>query len=98
MGEKDQGRSELIIEATGRTALRKGDWVLIPPHKGRPLAIEVNIELGNDPDYQLYNLNEDLGEQQNLAASQPEKLQEMIATYEGIRGESASINGELELK
>ncbi|MCK4990961.1 MAG: sulfatase-like hydrolase/transferase, partial [Bacteroidales bacterium] len=98
MGEKDQGRSELILEATGRTALRKGDWVLIPPHNGRPLAIEVNIELGNAPEYQLYNLNEDLGEQDNLAASQPDKLKEMIACYEAIRGTGENLSGELELK
>ncbi len=98
MGESDQGREELIIEATGRTAFRKGEWVLIPPHGGRPVAIEVNIELGNAPEYQLYNLNEDLGEQNNLAASQPDKLEEMIAAYEAIRGLSNDVSGELELK
>ncbi len=87
MGEKDQGRSELIIEATGRTALRKGDWVLIPPYEGPAISKNVNIEIGNAPDYQLYNLNEDLGEQDNLAASQPDKLKEMIACYEAIRSD-----------
>jgi arylsulfatase A-like enzyme len=98
MGESDQGRKELIMEATGRTAFRKGEWVLIPPHNGRPIAKEVNIELGNDPEYQLYNLNEDLGEQNNLAASQPDKLVEMIASYEAIRGKTDGTNEKLELK
>jgi len=98
MGEKEQGRSELIIEATGRTALRKGEWVLIPPNYGRPIAVEVNIELGNAPEYQLYNLSEDLGEEHNLAASLPDKLKEMIAAYESIRGTTQDINGKLELK
>ncbi len=98
MGESDQGREELIMEATGRTAFRKGEWVLIPPHGGRPIAKEVNIELGNAPEYQLYNLNEDLGEQNNLAASQPDKLEEMIASYEAIRGKTDGTSEKLELK
>ena len=98
MGEKDQGRSELILEATGRTALRKGDWVLIPPYEGPAISKNVNIEIGNAPDYQLYNLNEDLGEQDNLAASHPDKLIEMQSAYEAIRGKTESISGELELK
>jgi len=98
MGESDQGREKLILEATGRTALRKGEWVLIPPHGGRAIAVEVNIELGNAPEYQLYNLNEDLGEQDNLAKSNPEKLEEMIATFEEIRGTTDGASGKLELK
>jgi arylsulfatase A-like enzyme len=98
LGEEKLGRSELIMEATGRTALRKGDWVLIPPYEGRALASEVNIELGNATEYQLYNLNEDLGEQQNLAHINPEKLKEMITTFQAIRGVSDEVSGELELK
>jgi len=98
LGEEKLGRSELILEATGRTALRKGDWVLIPPYEGRALASEVNIELGNATEYQLYNLNEDLGEQHNLASSHQEKLEEMIASYKAIRGVSEKVSGELELK
>ncbi len=98
MGTENQGRSELIMEATGRTALRKGEWVLIPPYNGPAISKDVNIEIGNSPDYQLYNLNEDLGEQQNLAASHQEKLEEMIATFEAIRGVSDEVSGELDLQ
>ena len=50
LGNSNQGRSELIIEAQTRTALRAGDWVMIPPYNG------------------------------------PEKLQEMITTFEQLRG------------
>jgi arylsulfatase A-like enzyme len=31
LGKSQQGREELILEASSRTALRKGDWVMIPP-------------------------------------------------------------------
>lgn len=84
MGTSQEGRKEIVIEATSRTAFRKGDWVMIPPYKGSPINKYVNIEVGNAEDYQLYNLKEDIGQENNLAKSNPEKLQEMIARYEAI--------------
>jgi arylsulfatase A-like enzyme len=98
MGKETKGREDLILEATGRTALRKGDWVLIPPYNGAAVAPRVQIELGNAKEFQLYNLSEDIGEQDNLADSNPEKLEEMIATFEAIRGGLSSEAEELELK
>ena len=98
MGKSTQGREELVLEATTRTALRKGDWVLIPPYKGPAINKMVNIELGNSEEYQLYNLKDDLAEQSNLAFSQPEKLKEMIASFEAIRGEGYKKVEQLELK
>lgn len=88
LGTSQKGREELILEASSRTALRKGDWVMIPPYKGQALAKEVNIELGNNEKYQLYNLKEDIGQQNNLAEKNPAKLQEMIKAYEAIVGKS----------
>jgi len=98
MGKNDQGRENLILEATSRTALRKGDWILIPPYDGPAISRSVNIELGNSDEYQLYNLSEDLGEQNNLAETNPDKLQEMIATFEEIRGAGYKNTQALELK
>ena len=98
MGESDEGRDELVLEATTRTAFRKGDWVMIPPYKGPAKNKQVNIELGNHSDFQLYNLAEDLGQENNLAESQPEKLQEMIAAFEAIRGSDYGSIQQLELK
>jgi arylsulfatase A-like enzyme len=98
MGKSKLGRDELILEATSRTALRKGNWVLIPPYEGPALSTHVNIELGNSDVYQLYNLEEDLGEQNNLAESMPGKLEEMIAAFKKIRGEGFGEIQQLELK
>ena len=78
--------------------MRKGDWVLIPPYKGPAVNKSVNIELGNSDQFQLYNLKEDLGQQNNLAGSYPEKLQEMISTFEQIRGVDFQNVEQLELK
>lgn len=87
-GKSEQGRKELIIEASSRTALRQDDWLMIPPHDGPEINKMVNIELGNSPVYQLYNLKEDVGQQNNLAGELPEKLQEMVEVYEALRGET----------
>ena len=98
MGRSDQGRDELVIEATSRTAFKKGDWVMIPPYKGPAVNEKVQIELGNDSDFQLYNLAQDIGQQNNLADSQPEKLQEMLTAFEAIRGQGYGKTEKLELK
>jgi arylsulfatase A-like enzyme len=79
-----KGRSELILEATSRTAFRSQNWVLIPPYIGPAVSPNVNIEIGNASEYQLYNLEEDIAQQQNLAVSNPQKLIEMIDRYESI--------------
>lgn len=98
MGKSKNGREELILEATTRTAMRKGDWVLIPPYKGPAINKWVKIELGNSMDYQLYNLKEDIGQQNNLAESNKIKLDEMIASFEKIRGTDYGKIENLELK
>lgn len=98
LGKSNKGRNDLILEATSRTALRKGSWVMIPPYEGPAVSTHVNIELGNSDVYQLYNLGEDLEEQNNLAESHPEKLEEMIKAFGEIRGEGANDIQQLELK
>jgi arylsulfatase A-like enzyme len=85
LGKSQKGREELVLEATSRTALRQGDWVMIPPYEGPAVAANVNIELGNADEYQLYDLKADLGEQENLAESNPEKLKEMVELFKEIR-------------
>ncbi len=98
LGKTQKGRKELILEATSKTALRKGDWVLIPPYKGPAINTDVNIELGNNEKYQLYNLKTDLGQQHNLADSNLKKLKEMIETFERIRGKDYKDVQQLKLE
>ena len=86
LGENTTGREDLIIEATGRTALRSGDWAMIPPYKGSEINEKENIESGNNKDYLLYNLKNDPSQENNLAEDQPEKLNEMVAKFLKIRG------------
>ena len=98
MGQSDEGRDEMVIEATSRTAFKRGDWVMIPPYEGPAVNDKVQIELGNDSDFQLYNLTEDIEQQNNLAALKPDKLQEMLKAFEAIRGDDYGKIEKLELK
>ena len=58
----------------------------------------MNIELGNSKEYLLYNLKDDIGQQNNLAKSNPEKLEEMIKLYTSKRGTVNTKVEQLELK
>jgi arylsulfatase A-like enzyme len=98
MGKSQNARESLVLEASSRTALRQGDWALIPPYNGPAVAGNVNIELGNDSEWQLYNLKDDASQQNNLAESNPDKLKELIAIFESIRGAEYSSHEKLELK
>jgi arylsulfatase A-like enzyme len=97
-GKDSKGRKELVIEASSKTAFRQGDWAMIPPYKGVPVYGDVNIEVGNNKEYQLYHLKEDIGQKQNLAKSNPEKLKEMVASFEKIRGKANANIQELKLE
>ena len=79
-----KGRTELVLEAQTKTAFRSQNWVLIPPYSGPKRSLNVNIELGNDEGYQLYNLDNDISQQNNLVQSEKQKLNEMIDRYETI--------------
>jgi arylsulfatase A-like enzyme len=98
LGNSNEGRDSFVLEATTRTAFRMGDWLMIPPYSGPALEKNVNIELGNSSNYQLYNLSEDLGQRNNLAESNSVKLQQMIQFYDSIRGQKSREAEPLELK
>lgn len=97
LGKSQQGRGAFVMEAYTKTALRAGDWIMIPPYPGPAVEKNVNIEMGNSPDYQLYNLKDDPGQKTNLAQSNPVKLKEMIERYQSIRGDNSKIE-QVELK
>jgi arylsulfatase A-like enzyme len=85
LGESPVGRDHVIEHGVGGVALRRGDWKYIAPSSGPRMNPRTNIELGNAPGPQLYNLADDIGEQNNLAAQEPEKLRELAGLLEKIR-------------
>jgi arylsulfatase A-like enzyme len=84
LGESKTGRDHLV-EHAGALSIRAGSWKLISPSKGARVNRNVNIELGNDPEAQLYDLSRDVGEKVNVAAQNPEKVRELTALLEKIR-------------
>jgi len=86
LGETPTGRDHLVEHARV-LSLIKGDWKYIEPGKGPRLNRNVNIELGNDPKPQLYNLKSDIGERYNVAADHPQIVRELAALLEKIRND-----------
>jgi len=98
LGNSTKGRDELVIEATSRTALRSEDWLMIPPYKGKDFEEKIGIQMGNSPEYKLYNLKNDISQNNNLAKSNPEKLKEMLDKFILIRGENYQEIEQLKLR
>ena len=87
LNNQGNGRKELIIEATTRTAFRSGDWVMIPPYNGVSVNKNVNIELGNSNEYKLFNIKNDPSQRVNLIKVNNIQLQKMIKRYKSIIGD-----------
>ena len=89
LGTSHKGRDHVLIHA-GNVAIRVGDWKFIPANRGQRRNANTNIELGNEPASQLYNLAEDAGEQTNLAAKYPEKVAEFTARLVQLKADAPS--------
>jgi arylsulfatase A-like enzyme len=76
LGKSKTGR-ERLVEHANTLALREGAWKFIEPKQGAKRSRNTNVELGNDPQPQLYNLAEDPGETKNLAGAEPEKVAQL---------------------
>ncbi|MDY7394298.1 arylsulfatase [Aureibaculum sp. 2210JD6-5] len=86
LGKSEKGRESLILGRNNGVSIRKGDWILIPPHKGpKSTGKFTNIETGRDTIYQLYNVKDDMGQQVNLAEKFPEKVEELKAEMEKVK-------------
>jgi hypothetical protein len=57
---------------------------LIPPSEGPARTRFTDTDTGHSSEYQLYNLETDLGQQQNLAAQEPERVASMKVAMEKI--------------
>jgi arylsulfatase A-like enzyme len=62
-------------EKNGRQAIRKGDWK----------AVRYDVFSDPEADPELYNLKEDIGEEQNVAGQHPEIVAEMAALIKSSR-------------
>jgi arylsulfatase A-like enzyme len=84
LGTSQTGRSVLIEEA-GALSVRQAQWKYVAPGPGPRINQNTQIELGNDPAPQLYDLSVDPGERTNLASAKPDKVRELAALLEQVR-------------
>ena len=94
MGKSATGRTSLVLEASGKLALRKDDWIYIPPYEGPAVLKEVNIELGISSLPQLYNLKTDPAQQKNVAADNGKILEEMKSVFAKATADKTSSGKE----
>ncbi len=84
LGRTKTGR-EHLVEHGGILSLIRGKWKYIEPSQGAKVNLETNTELGRDTIPQLYDLEADIGEKENVASRHPDIVQEMAAMLEKIR-------------
>ncbi|OQP64175.1 arylsulfatase [Niastella vici] len=89
LGKTNTGRTTLVQQG-GALSIVKGDWKYITPNDGPANTGPklTNIETGNLPTPQLYNLKEDIGEKNNLAQKYPDKVKELSALLETIKNKT----------
>ena len=78
LGKRDSGRDYFYYHDA---AVRQGPWKYIKP---RPQFYGYAVEDDREPAEELYNLEQDLGEQENLASQFPDKVAELKALMKKI--------------
>jgi len=92
MGKSKENRSHVIEQASGTLSIIQDDWKYIEPSNRQAYNKKTRIELGNNPQPQLYNLANDIGERNNLANENPEKLKELQELLQKLKDEGRTRN------
>jgi arylsulfatase A-like enzyme len=87
-GKSEKGREELVIESFGNLGFRYKNYAFLPSNKGPALHKNVNIELGYSETEQLYDLEKDPSQKNNVAAQNPELLKEIRTHFLKITGKN----------
>ena len=84
LGNDTVGRDYIIQQNASNTlSVLSGDWKFIRASKGHSYDSHTDIETGNTPEDKLYNLKDDIGEQNNIIASHPDivvKMKDILTT------------------
>lgn len=91
IGEDDVGREEIYAEGTNTgSVLRRGKWLYIEPDGGTPYQRVTDTETANSRDPQLYNLDYDIGEVENLAYRYPSIVSSLSSRLSEIKRRDAA--------
>ena len=98
LGKSDEGRESMIVEANGKLAYRDRQYAMLPPYKGNPI-LNTGTEVGIVPNYSLYDLTSDIGQQNDLSKERPEVLEQIKTKfYELTEGYYKPTVGEIKLE
>jgi arylsulfatase A-like enzyme len=90
LGRSESAREWVIEQGSGgKLSIVKDGWKYIEPGQGPRVYASVNIESGRDSLPQLYNLKPDIGEKNNMAASNPEIVSDLADLLETIKSAAA---------
>lgn len=93
LGKSKTGRDWLVEHSSSqKLSVIRGDWKYIEPGPGQKLQVNTNTETGNDPNPQLYNLRNDIGEKNNVAVQNPEILKQMEELLKNLRENKITRN------
>ena len=84
LGKIDQGRETFLYNQSG---IRRGKWKYLKADFKDP----VYSVMPRDKVEELYNLDEDIGEKNNLAKKHPELVAELGLLFEQVRGKEISV-------
>ena len=77
VGKSQKGREELVVEAFAKIGFRYKNFAYIPPYKGEAIYKNVNMETGLSKTEQLYDLEKDPAQRNNIAEAEPQLLKEI---------------------
>ncbi|MDR2039433.1 MAG: arylsulfatase [Bacteroidales bacterium] len=82
---KDPVGREYIMEQSNTLSVIKGEWKYIAPAKGAAYWPLTNTETGISQEPQLYNLSNDIGEQNNIASDYRDKVEELQKLIDWVK-------------
>ncbi len=86
LGESHVGRNEILGEAVNKSHfLRHGKWTYLQPKEGNAINYNTEIELGTSLDPQLYNMEYDIGQRENVAQLHMDIVNRMDQRIEEIK-------------
>ena len=85
---KDTIGCEYVVQQNLNNTLSiiQGDWKYIEPSNKPAIEFWTKMELGNDPQPQLYNLAQDPSENNNIWKNNPELVKTLSKLLEDIKG------------